>query len=51
VQAGYRLWKLEMKRGNATFRPVGGGESDQDLTKASTERGRPPFVGLLYYRF
>ena len=49
VEAGYRHWKLEMKSGNATFRPVGGGESEQDLRKASTERGGP-FVGL-YWRF
>jgi hypothetical protein len=49
VEAGYRHWKLEIKQGDATFRPVGAPSSEQDLREASTERGGP-FVGL-YWRF
>jgi outer membrane protein Pom len=49
VEAGYRHWSVEMKSGDATFRPVNAGESDEDLRKVRTQRGGP-FVGL-YWRF
>ena len=49
VEAGYRYWKVEIKSGDAKFRPVGAPSSDEEVRRISTERGGP-FVGL-YYRF